>query len=157
MCNAGTDFTGSATAVRLVVFQFRESVAPAGWYALNLNSGFSDPITFAAKVKKVVTLVTTTPFTLTAAMMWNGRVFASASAAVINAEGVVEGMEFTLVTHLDTDVDLNPDDLDQISLDGETADTAGDAVRLTNKGEILTCTGISTSVWNCSTDAGVAQ
>jgi len=149
--NADTDFTGIAANPVLVIFVWRSGV----WYCTNLNSGFSDPLTFAAKTVMKVTLISGND-TLEANEQYNGRVFVSA-ASVLNAAGVAEGMEVVIVSHTDDDVDFNPDDADQISLNGAAADTAGDAVRLTNTGEILTCTGISASVWNCVSDAGVAQ
>ena len=149
--NADTNLTGLASNPLLLIFVWRSGV----WYCVNFNSGFSNALTMAAKINMVVTAISGND-TLTAAEQWNGRVFVSA-ASVLNAAGVAEGMEVVIVSHTADDVDFNPDDADQISLNGAAADTAGDAVRLTNIGEILTCTGISTSVWNCSTDAGVAQ
>ena len=149
--NAGTDYTGSATEIVDLIFRFQGTY----WQCENLNSGFSDPLTFAAKTVMKVTLISGND-TLEANEQYNGRVFVSA-ASVLNAAGVAEGMEVVIVSHTDDDVDFNPDDADQISLNGAAPDTAGDAVRLTNTGEILTCTGISASVWNCVSDAGVAQ
>ena len=141
--NADTDFTGIAANPVLVIFVWRSGV----WYCTNLNSGFSDPLTFAAKTIMKVTLISGND-TLEANEQYNGRVFVSA-ASVLNAAGVETGMEVTVVMNVTANVDFNPDNADTITLDG-TALAVGDAVRLDAAGEIMVCTGTGATTWSCS-------
>ena len=147
--NAGTDYTGSATEIVDLIFRFQGTY----WQCENLNSGFSDPLTMAAKVAMKVTTIAATPHAGTTTELWNGRYFVTV-AAVINVAGVEESMEIVVVSNTDDNVDFNPDDADTITLNG-TALAAGDSIRISDKGAIITCTGTGATTWSCSSDSGV--
>ena len=148
----GGDFTGSATEPFSILYQHIGNGDGGYWLAVNLAPGYSSSTVLAANVKMNVTAISGND-TLTTAKQYNGRVFVSA-ASVLNGAGVELGMEVVIVAHTDDDVDWNPDNADTITLNG-TALAAGDAVRITNKGEIIACTGTGATTWSCSSDAGV--
>ena len=132
MCNAGTDFTGSAAAVRLVVFMYRKVVAPAGWYALNLNSGFSDPNTMSARI------ATKTPVTGTAAGFaagftgdnLYGGTYVATTAGTADLPVMAVGMNFCIITGGDIAVVVDTNGADGYFMDGTTN---AEGKNLTNK------------------------
>jgi len=55
--NANTDYTGSSTQIMILVFVYEDSV----WKCINLNSGFSDPLTMAVgKIQGANNIITDT-------------------------------------------------------------------------------------------------
>jgi len=145
--NAGTDFTGHATQIQLVIFIYRNGV----WYTPSLTMGQSNALTLLAKVGMNTNTFTGND-TMDAAEAYNYTHYVT-SAAEIELPVVAQYMSFTVITVGAIAVSIDPDASDDIVLDGVTTLGNGDkATNLSVTGDMITCTYYVANSWYCASN-----
>lgn len=154
---SGLDFTGSADYPYVLEFKYTGT----WWQCTNLPPGLTSPTSYASSTFGDATIVTDADgLTMTAALMHNGKVIAT-GAGVINALNIDATANFVVTSTTADNVDVNPDDTDAFTYcdsDSCATGSAGEALRLTNIGDVASCTysGAANGI-HCNVSDGVAE